>query len=213
MNIFEKAKATPIVASPKSKLEEPRVKTPGLEIYAYADALEKQLAALKKSLKANLTPVMVKHFLKTKGENYKGEDKSATASLECRKRASNSALEAIEIDLLKEKGISTLFVDGDYKINPAHAINSKLMKDVAKALEGVKGLPQDFIQFDAKKKRTITTDQSIDEVFRLNDEDTIKQLLPIVGVFSIKAQTATKIEKVFSAIEKILTTVTVEDED
>jgi hypothetical protein len=119
------------------------------------------------------------------------------------KRSSASGLKDVELELVKRHGISIQEIEGDFKLN-VEGLTPRKLQEVADAIEKVRGLPKDFITFDASKARTITTEASISEVFKLNDKETIRALLPVVGTLVIKAQTSAKIEEVIKATSKML---------
>jgi hypothetical protein len=204
MNKFAAAKAKPITAASAPGQVEEYIATPGLEILAQIDALEKQLDALKKTtLRPEIQEAMITQFMRNKGENYKGKENSATASLELRKRASNSGLKEQEIELCLKHNIPTIEIEGDFKLN-VEGLTERKLEEISKALDKIKGLPADFIQFDAKKARTIVADDAIDTMFRLNDQDTIKTLMPVVGVFAIKPKTTSKMKDIMKAVSALV---------
>jgi hypothetical protein len=203
-NLFEQAKAKPVKIAKAAKTEEIHYDTPGLDKYAQIDALEKQLETLKKTLKAEVEGPMFDHFVENKGQNYKGKDVlGSKASLELRKRDSRRGLDEVELNLCAKYNISTQKVEGDFKINLA-GLSQKKMEEVSKAISSVKGLPDDFIEFDASKERTITTENSIDDIFKLNDKEVIRTLLPIVGTTAIKARTPVSIGTIIETASKFL---------
>jgi len=202
-NLFTQAKAKPTKTA-ISKVEDIRVKTPGLEILAQIDSLEKQLDALKKTaLRPFIQEFMITQFMMNRGENYKGEEGSATASLELRKRASNSGLNEAEIEILTQYDIPMVRVEGDFKLNVV-GLTAKKLAQVSEAIESIRGLPEDFITFDASKERTIVADDSLATVFKLNDQETIRKLIPIVGIFAIKPKTSSTMNEVMEAVTELV---------
>jgi hypothetical protein len=204
MNMFQQARTSAPAKTAKGKVEEVYVKTPGLEILAQIDALEKQLDALKKTaLRPEVQDAMIDKFLENKGENYKGQEGNATASLELRRRASNSGLSDTEIEVCLKHNIPLGDIDGDFKLN-VEGLTEKKLQEVSDALSKVKGLPEKFITFDASKKRTIVTDESLTTMWKINDEDTVKQIMPILGVFAIKPKTSDNMETIVKAVSTLV---------
>lgn len=203
MNIFDKARATPTAKAGKEKAEEVKLLTKGLEEYAMLDALKKQIDALMKAAKPAITDQMYAQFLKNKGETYKGEEKLATSTMVLSKRNSTSGLNEMEAAFLEMNSISTTRIEGDFKLN-IDGVSPAKLQEVSDAISKIKGLPEDFLEFDASKARTITTDKSIEEAFRLNDVDTIKEVLKIVGTPMIKPKTSAKAKVILEAVKKLV---------
>lgn len=203
MNLFEKAKSNPVVKSPKSALTEASVSMQKFEPYAFADALGKAIDSLKTSMKAALHEQMYAKYMVNKGETFKGEEKTAKGTFMLNKRSSTSGLKEVEIELLEDSGISMQRIEGDFKFNPTYMGDPAIQKKISDAFKKA-GLPDDIVQFDASKARTITTEDSINEVFKLNDPDTIRALLPIVGVPTIKPQTSAKLSVILDTVTKML---------
>jgi hypothetical protein len=206
-NLFAEAKKVPAKKAAAKKAEEPRVETAGLEVYAAIDALEKQLKALKATVRPELDALMIGHFVNNGPENYKGEEGQATASLELRKRSSASALNDSEQELLADSNISTEVVEDrpeTYIINPAYAGDAKLLKKVSDAISKVAGLPTDFLQFQESTKKTVVTETSMTEVFRLNDKTTIASLIPVVGTLAIKPKTTASVKELMTTIAALI---------
>jgi hypothetical protein len=208
MNVFEKAKKIPAKkSSEKVKREEDTFPTAGLELYAEIDALEKALAALKKTVRGDVEASMKDHFVAHGPENYKGRDGQASASLELRKRSSASGLSEAEQLLVSVHDIETEVVEDrpeTYVINPAYAQDPKTLKKVAAALSKIKDLPEDFLMYQESTKKTVMTEHSIEQVFKINDPDTIRELLPIVGTLAIKPKTTKSITEVVETIKEVL---------
>lgn len=202
-NLFDKAKSAPS-KSPKSKLEAPPVKTAGLEVYAQIDALEKQLESLKKTVaRPEVVAVMVERFIENKGANYDGTEGDATGKLMLNKRSSASGLKDNELELLTQHNIPVERIEGDFKLNVA-GLSAKKLNEVSDAIRAIKGLPDDFITFDDSKARTVTTEKSLEAVFKINDKDAIRQLIPVVGTIMIKPKYSGEVGPIFKAISKML---------
>lgn len=208
VNLFEVAKSKPTKASNNTPTVEV-VKTTHLESYACADALKKQIESLMKVLREPVEAQMMDKFISNRGENYKAEDGSASATLMCTKRSSASGLKPNEIELLEQHKIPMEKIEGDFKLNVVGVPMEKL-QEVSDAISKIKDLPDDFIQFDTSKARTITTEESIKKVFLVNDVEVQKQLLKVASTFMIKPKTSARMEKIISKISLLLIE---EDED
>lgn len=164
----------------------------GLAEYGTIDALMKALKTLQESAKVVCDDQAAEQFVSEavlygrRPENFRGMDiDDVTASMELRKRASNSPLKDEEVDMLDKYEIPYASVD-TFIINPAYASDGDLLEKVSKALDKVPGLPADFIQKASDTKRVVT-DESLTKVFQSKDEDKIRALMPIVTVQAIKA--------------------------
>jgi len=206
INLFDKAKKLPAKKA-AAKAEEVLVETKSLEVYAAIDALEKQLKSLKETIRPEVTAEMLAHFIDNGPENYKGFEGKAYGSLELRKRSSASGLNDVEKDLLGRFNISTEQVEDrpeTYIINQSYAQDIELLKKVSEALANVPDLPEDFLQFQESTKKTVITENSMKEVFRLNDKTSIKSLIPVVGTLAIKPKTTATIKEMMAEIAEML---------
>jgi hypothetical protein len=187
-NIFTSAK---VVASPKASKGKTKGKTEhalgGLEELATLDTLIKSLTAVKATYEAEVKAKMKTIFEEDGTETFMGIDGDATASAECRKRASTSTLTIKEIEKLDEFGIEpemTIITPERFVVNPVHAANSGLLEQVSNALKKVKGLPDDFIMLQAEEAKPVVSEAVFDAATK--DADTRKALLDVVAVLAIK---------------------------
>lgn len=213
MSIFEKAKAASAPApAPKAKKgEKARIAMPGLETYAALISVGKQIETMSKTMATQIKSRMAVEFQATgmkhrkRPENFKGFEGIGEASCELRCRSSSSPLTVEEIEMLKEHNIPVREDDvvvETYIINPAYAADSAMLEKVAKALEGVKGLPEDFILHQSQKK-TCVDETSLDAVFALPDAADVARLFPLVAVLAIKP-TVSDEEKAFEKVGDLL---------
>ena len=181
-------------AKSSKKADAVTVALPGVEALASIDAVIKALTTIKATVEAEVKSRAAIEFIKAgsekkaKPENFKASEGVATASVQLKKRASNSTLSAEEVALLTNAGVSFETVEevvSTFVINPAYKDDQALLGKVEKALKGVKGIPEDFILLQEGKSKTITTDASLDEVFKLG-QDQIKLLLPVVSTIAVK---------------------------
>lgn len=193
-NMFDKAKiAEPKKAKgKKSKGREVAVKN--LNQLASIKAVLAALEGMAKTTEAEIKTQMAEEFV-TEGcaigrrpENFKGIDKGATASCQIRKRSSRSVLTEGEVELLEANGVEYETIDDvedTFVINPAYAGDSALLQKVSKKLEGIKDLPEDFIQHQEGKSRRVATDASVEQIFTLKPEVT-SELLDVVATLAIR---------------------------
>ena len=213
MSMFEKAKASPVAApKPKAKKDEKaRIAMPGLETYAALVAVGKQIETMSKTMATQIKSRMAIEFQasgmkhRKRPDNFKGFEGIGEASCELRVRSSSSPLTVEEIEMLKEHNIPVREDDvvvETFIINPEYASNSDLLERVSKALEGVKGMPNDFILHQSQKKVCVD-ETTIDAVFAIEDPKIVAQLFPLVAVLAIKP-TVSDEEKAFEKIGDIL---------
>jgi len=197
MNMFEKAKKvqTP-KAEPKGKgKKKHEVEIAQLELFASVRAVQKALDGLVEGIEEEIKDDVAGEFITLglregkRPENFRGLDGFASASCELRKRSSRSNLSTEELKLLVDNGISYETVhdtEETFKINPAYFNDSKLLEKVAKALESVDGLPSDFIVHEEGKTRHTVAEQSLDQVFQVQNAKIAAQLLNVVGTLALK---------------------------
>lgn len=202
MSIFSNAKSVKKVSAKKTEKE--RIAVSGLENYAVVDKVVKAFSALQKTLGEEVKEDMCDTFagmgkqIKKRPENFTGfEGDHVTASCELRCRPSTSALTEEEVDLLSAANVPFGEVPETYVINPAYSNDAALLAKVAKALESVKGLPEDFILKQDGKK--IATAESVEAVFA---KGLAESLLPVVAVPAIKPVVGEGITLV-DALEKV----------
>lgn len=211
--MFASAKTLPTTKSKAKGKAKPEVEIAGLQDLAAIDAVIKALTALKGTVEIEVKAKMAEHFL-TEGaakngrpENFKGTDDKASASCELRARSSSSPLADADIELLDRHKISHQTVDivpECYVINPAYRDDQVLLGKVEKALKKVGGLPEDFIMLQQGVSKTITTETSLDEVFRLN-RNVAGGLLSVVGVLAVKPKLESgDITDAFTIVQSLL---------
>jgi hypothetical protein len=206
-NLFATAKTIPAKKTVAGKPAKPEIRVEGLALYAEIDALEKTLAALKETAKTQVHSVMKDYFVANGPENFKGVDGLSTASLELRKRSSTSALNEPEQLLMAANGIPMQEVEDrpeTFIINPDYKDDAALLKKASAALSKVKDLPSDFLQYQQSTKKIVTTEDSINQIFKLNDKDRIRELLSIVGTLAVKPKTAKPIEEIVDTIREFV---------
>lgn len=145
----------------------------GLEDLSIVNAIIKQLETLQSTLRAEVNNQMLDVFveeglsIRKAPESFSGVDGQAEGSMQLRKRSSRTVLSLNDVDTLKSLGISySESPDTVYFINKKYADDAKMLDKVSKALDKVPGIPTDFIE--ASPTKYTTTDDSIDELFKLN---------------------------------------------
>ena len=213
MSLFNAAKNAG--AAPKAKTakksDKPEVAIAGLTELASIDVMIKALEAARITLEDKIKEQMHNTFVTT-GEavgkrpvNFRAVEGGNEASCELRKRSSRSVLSEEEQTLLTQNNIPfETIVDTKeaYFINPDYAADGALMDKVSKALEGVAGLPNNFIQFQAEVSRQVASDDSLDAVFKSKVAD---DLLPIVGTLALKPVASdTDVTTALNDVKKLL---------
>lgn len=174
MSRFATAKADAgTVTTTKSKPKANQITIDGLEDLSIVNAVIKQLETLQTTLKTEVNDQMLDVFVREglainkKPANFPGVEGQGEGSMQLRKRTSRSSLSASDVELLEELGISyEESPDSMFFINKKYAEDDKLLDKVSKALDKVPGIPTDFIEATATKY--VTTEDSIDELFKLN---------------------------------------------
>jgi hypothetical protein len=195
MSMFEKAKASPVTtkAAPK-KGDKAVFAIAGMEAFAAVKAVEKALKAVSSTLEQGVKAQMAVKFVEigmkkgSRPDSFKGEEGQGSASCELRCRTSTSVLTVEEQSLLEEHKIPVVTLDTvveTFIINPAYADNSDLLERVSKALEGIEGMPADFILHQSQKK-VCADEASMNAVFALKDKAVVAALLPLVSTLAVK---------------------------
>ncbi len=194
MSIFDKAKKIEAPEAAKGKKDDKeKIHVDGLSKLAVVDAVVKAFTALQSTLDESVKDEMANTFIgiatqtKKRPENFRGIDGAAvSASCEMRKRSSASPLSEDEVTMLKQFGvpIEEITVREDaYVINPVYFSDSEMLEKVSKALEKVKGLPEDFILRQEKVTKKVVSDATIDVVF---EKGLGRSLMNMVTTLAVK---------------------------
>ncbi len=209
-NLFESASPAAKAGLKKSSRDYETVD--GVEMCASINVVEDTLAALRelhegdvKVAMQNRTVALGAQHHKHPG-NYFGEEGDGEASLQIKKRASNSKLDENQVAMLTQYGIPFETVPNSYKLNPKYVENETLMKKVNAALNKIPDMPDDiWVEVPGK---AIVNDESIAAVFRLNDKDTINNLLPLVTTLAVaatlKETSAASLKRAFARVSAAL---------
>jgi len=194
MAIFDKAK-TIKTDSPSSKRSAPSVVLQGIEAVAALDTVIKSLTALKETKMVAVKDAMKERFVrigieeKRRPVNFKGIEGEASASCELRIRSRTSALSDAEVTFLTKHGITTKTVVSTpetFAINPAYLQDATVMRAVESALKKIKGLPEDFIQYQEGVSSTVVDDGALDEMFAKASKENCEQIINTIGVLAVK---------------------------
>ena len=173
------------------------------------DSLEKNLKAIKETLKGQVKTQMKEIFTRQNNkrpDNFRGIEKHASASCELRKRTialvlteeEVTALEADKVPVGTEVSTPSRFI-----INPEHAANQELLQKISDAIRKVPGLPENFILHQEEVSSRVVTDETLNKVCELG-------LLPKhfdkVATMAIKAKLENEldIETVLESVRKMV---------
>jgi hypothetical protein len=204
-NLFSTA-ATLEVSPKKGKVDnKEKIKIEGLEDYAMVDSLEKNLKAIKETLKGKVNGQMKEIFTRQNNkrpENFRGIQNKASASCEMRKRTIASALTEEEVEALEADGVpvgSEVSVPSRFIINPDFMMDQALLQKISDAMRKVPGLPENFIVMQPEQSTRVVTDETLDKVC---EKGLIKKHFDKVATLAIKAKLETELD-----IEKVLESV------
>lgn len=169
--MFSTAKKIEAKPTAKAKKEKLQVQLAGLSDLAKLDALIKAATAMKATIETDIKTAGFDKFMElaggTRPTSFEGTDGDATASVELRKRGTNSALNDDEVALLQEAGIvpfKQVVTNGLFAINPKYAEDKTLLGKVEKALGKI--VPEDFIVQQEEVSKLVVSDEILDEAFR-----------------------------------------------
>ena len=193
MAIFDKSKT---LETPKKAKKDERLKVmvAGIEAIASMDAVIKSLKAIQATKAEEVKKAMAAQFIqlgtksKSRPDNFRGIEGEASASCELRARASSSSLTDAEIELCAKYGVATTTVTSTvetFAINPKYLEDAAVMKAVEAALKKVKGLPEDFIQFQEGSFKTIIAEGAIEKMFAEKTAEQCVEILPLVSTLAI----------------------------
>lgn len=175
-NRFTAAAAIPAVEKKAGKREKgERVATPGLLDYTMVCTLIDNLTAVKAAMAEPIKEQIVSYFkqqgarLMAPPDSYKGYEGAAEASLQLRRRASSSPLTEEQAAELRAACIEVgeeVVTPKQYVFNPAYMNDRALLEKISKALDGVKGVPDDLILLQEERKKYVVTEDTIATLFR-----------------------------------------------
>ena len=190
MSIFAKAKAVTTTKPAAGKKTKQEIAIAGVQNLAEIKAMMASLEAMAATLEGEIKEAGFSEFLdmetKIRPESFKGIDGQASASVEMRKRGTNSALNADEVATLEAFGLTPfkqVITTEMFGINPAYAGDEKLMEKVSKAIEKI--VPEDFIVLQEEKSKMVVNDELLDAAFKLAG-DKRETALRIVTTMALK---------------------------
>jgi hypothetical protein len=207
------ASIAPAKTGKSAKPAKKEIPIEGLFAYANIDAAIKALEGLKASFEPQVKGNAFKAFMAMEGgvkpESFTGVEESATASMELRKRGTNSALKADEVILLQQHKINPLkeiTCRELFAINPKYAADAELLGKVEQALADV--VPEDFIVKQDEISKMVVTDENVNEVFAAKtslNKDVFESLVKVVTTQAVKAKlTQINFDNVMAEIAKLL---------
>lgn len=210
-NLFATAKKAPAAAKPAKASEKKNVTIAGLTDLASVDALIKALESVKVTLEADVKAQVLVEFKRqvteTKDyENFRGVDTGASASCEFKKRSIASALTADDIDMLNKYNIpfgKNVSVESCFRINPKYTEDSKLLEQISNAISKVKGVPEDFIEFQNSVEKNVVTADTISVACK--NPKAFDEVARVIGVLSLKPKVEeTKMAKLLDNVKELL---------
>lgn len=174
-NLFAKAKTVSAPKTAAAKKTKEEIALAGIQQLAELKAMAASIEAAMASLEGEIKEAGFEKFLemetKVRPESFKGVDGYGTCSVEMRKRGTNSALNADEVDALEKLGLTPfeqVVTPEMFGINPVYADNTVLMNKVSKALEKI--VPEDFIVLQEGKSKLVVDEKLLDAAFKLEGE-------------------------------------------
>jgi hypothetical protein len=206
--MFKTAKAiAPAKAAAKNTKRE--VHVANLKQLAELNALQDAIAGIQSQLAASIKEFALDTFvedgnkIERRPENFRGIDGIASASVELRKRASTSPLNADQLALVEKYGMKAeklVTTNKMFGINPAYAEDDKLLAAVETALAGI--VPDDFIVLQEEKSKMVVTDQMIDEAFK---KGVPREVVETVTVLALKPKLeVTDMTEILASVQTLL---------
>lgn len=185
--MFSTAKTIAAKPTAKAKKDKLSVEISGLADVAKLDALIKAATAMKATLETEVKTVGFAKFMEiangTRPTSFEGTDGDATASVELRKRGTNSALNEDEVAALATAGITPfkqVVTNGLFAINPKYAEDATLLGKVEKVL--AKLVPEDFIVRQDEVSKLVVSDEMLDAAFRDGKSPAVIELLTTMAL-------------------------------
>jgi hypothetical protein len=198
-NLFDTAKVLETKASAGKKPAKSRTLIEGLELYAAIDHSIKWLKTTLETAKVTVIDAALEKFIadgiatKAKPGSFDAEEGKATGNLQFKKRSSASGLNPIERDLCETHKVPTEeLADRPEGILWNQAHDAWLQANSAKISAALAKLdaPADIFLKQTASTKVVTTDDSIDFVFRTyaKKPDILAQLIPVVATLAVKAK-------------------------
>lgn len=211
MSLFANAKplAKPAVAV---KNEKESIEVAGLEDYAKLDALVKSIGTVQKTVGAGIKDDVMADLFYNKAmsdgelpESMEGVEGIAKASLECRKRGTNSPLSDQEVEVFQNHGLTpkkAVITHEAFVINPKYTNDMKLLAKINKLLEGK--VPEDLFQTQEEVSKYVVDDELVKEACSMKDE-LPREVFMLMTVLAIKPKlTETNIGQILDDVKPLI---------
>lgn len=211
--LFAKAGKLEKPKTPRAKKERDEVPMAQLQSLCEIKALIQSLTATAATLETEIKDAGFEHFMEletnTRPESFRGTDGLASASIEMRKRSTNSPLNEDEVKVLEAHKVTPhkqVITTGLFAINPAYAADQTLLAKVEKALAKV--VPEDFIVQQEEVAKLVVTDEMLDAAFkrRAAEPKVARVLIELMTVMAIKPKLAAEypMEKLIDNVKAIV---------
>lgn len=205
--------ATAKKVAPQQNGSTPAEELVPVEQIEYAVALKvvrEQVEALEKTVRGEIYtgfayPRWLKEVLTLhrRPDNFRGVDtanKASQASVECRKRGTNSPLKPEEVELLESKGIPYEHAPmkkgtSSFALNPKYENDPRLQEWGEKMAEI--GMPEDLFVVATKP---VVTEDTLSSIWKLNDPDVISQLMMVATVPALKPVGGVTLERALEVV-------------
>lgn len=211
MSLFANAQPVtkPAVANAKSKES---IEVAGLEQYAMLDALGKNIATVQKTVGAVIKDEAMADLFYNKAmeagelpESLQGYEGIATASLECRKRGTNSPLTEQEVEVFEANGLEpekAVITHEAFLLNPKYTGDMKLLAKINKLLEGK--VPEDLFMKQEEVSKYVVTDSLVAEACSKKAEMP-REVFMLMTVLAIKPRLAeTNIGQILDDVKPLI---------
>lgn len=179
MSLLQKAKTLAKPATAAKKAERLQIEISDIEKIAVIEAAIKTMTSTAEALKESVKEAGFQKFIamatETRPDSFTGIDGKATASVEMRKRGTNSALNEDECNVLRQNGIQPFeqqVTPELFAINPKYATDAALIAKVEKALARI--VPEDFFVHQEGVSKMVVSDEMLDEAFKKRNEEVLR---------------------------------------
>lgn len=193
MNLFAQAKQVQTVTTTQPNHE---LIVEGVKLLAQIQAVMQAIGAVYSTVEAEVKDAAKTIYVERgvsshrQPDNFDIYEDNCSANYQMRKRSSRSVLTQSEVDVLTNASVSfemAVTQKEMYTINPAYTNNQELLQKISDRISRIPDLPSDFIQYISEEVKPVTTNTSIDDVFRnTRDIESARALLDIVGVQAMR---------------------------
>jgi hypothetical protein len=212
MSVFAKAKPVEVpVKESKKKDEKRQVAMDDVANFAAVSALVKNLKTVLSTLETKIKASAKSEFIRLgtadlrRPDSFAAVEKDARVTVILGKRSTASALTPEEVVAFEKEKVpfgKEVTLPERYIVNPAYAGDQALLEKVSKAIESIKGIPEDFIQLQPEVKDFVVTDETVDNVF---ERGLAATFMGMVTTISLKPSTAqTDVKKALEQVKALL---------